>query len=112
MKHLHEVFEDTEYEKLKVAKGKKHWHEFILEKCLGEKPNIFPTKTKLYRWFRYFQNGFALLSLPLSVINFATIFYYLLVEKVSALTSLFPSFTFFLVASILIFTPLSTALGW
>ena len=50
--------------------------------------------------------------MPLSVINFATIFYYLLVEKVSALTSLFPSFTFFLVASILIFTPLSTALGW
>jgi hypothetical protein len=36
MKHLHDVFDDDEYAKLLKAKGSKTWHDFILEKCLGE----------------------------------------------------------------------------
>jgi hypothetical protein len=36
MKHLNEVFEDAEYDRLLKAKNGSTWRKFILEKCLGE----------------------------------------------------------------------------
>ena len=36
MKHLHEAFEDEEFDKLLKAKNGSTWRKFILEKCLGE----------------------------------------------------------------------------
>jgi hypothetical protein len=67
---------------------------------------------KVYRWFRYFQQGFSLLGLPLTIINFATIFYYLLVEKIPTLISVFPNYIIFLASSLIVFLPLSILLGW
>jgi hypothetical protein len=32
MKHLHVVFEDEEYRRLKKRKGKMNWHDYLLEK--------------------------------------------------------------------------------
>jgi predicted CopG family antitoxin len=31
MKHINEAFEDHEHKQLKKAKGKKSWHDFIME---------------------------------------------------------------------------------
>jgi len=37
MKTLHETFEDSEFEALLLIKGKKTWHEFIMELIPEEK---------------------------------------------------------------------------
>jgi hypothetical protein len=70
------------------------------------------TKLRLYRWFRYFQDGFSYLSYPLTVINFMTITFYLLIDRVPFLKALFPHFVIFAFISVLVIGPLSTVIGW
>jgi hypothetical protein len=66
----------------------------------------------LSRCFQYFQQGFALLSLPISLVSTATIFYYLLIAHFTFFHVIFPEFIYFLGIGALIFIPTATTLGW
>jgi len=70
------------------------------------------TRMRLYRWFRYFQDGFSYLSYPLTVINFMTITFYLLIQNVPFLSAVFPHFVIFAFVSALLIGPLSAVIGW
>jgi hypothetical protein len=70
------------------------------------------TKLRMYRWFRYFQDGFSYLSYPLTVVNFMTITFYLLIETIPFLKALFPHFAVFALVIIIVIGPLSTIIGW
>ena len=70
------------------------------------------TSIRLYRWFRYFQDGFGYISIPIAIVNFLTVFYYLLVSKVAFLQVIFPDFIIFTIAVIGVFFPLSAGVGW
>jgi len=67
---------------------------------------------RVYRWFRYFQQGFNLLNLPISLVSTATILYYLLIAKFSIFHYIFPEFVYFLTIGVLTFVPLSILIGW
>ena len=67
---------------------------------------------KGYRFFQYFSEGLSFLSLPLSVVNFVTVVYYLLVGNVSVLKAAFPSIEIFTVVSLGVLVPLAIGTGW
>lgn len=67
----------------------------------------------LYRSWRYFRDGYALyISKPITIFNFLTITFYLLVERVSWLQMLFPHFYIYSVVALVTFVPLSILFGW
>ncbi len=67
----------------------------------------------LFRMWFYMRTGFATyLSFALGFINTAILAYYLLVERVSFLKDVFPSFTEFIVVIGFLLVTASAALGW
>jgi hypothetical protein len=58
-------------------------------------------KRLLQRGLYYIQTGSALGGLPLSLLNFATIFYYNVVVSVAWLSGIFSGFQYFLLAAII-----------
>ena len=80
----------------------------------GDKNRLTKTlnRVRLYRWFRYFQQGFSLLSLPISLVSTATIFYYLMIDHFTVLKNIFPQFIYFLGVGALGFVPIAVVLGW
>lgn len=66
----------------------------------------------LSRCFSYFQQGYNLLSFPMSLISFATVIYYLLIDHFAILKVIFPAFTYFILIGAIIFIPLSSGIGW
>ena len=66
----------------------------------------------LARCFQYFQQGFNLLSLPISLVSTATIFYYLLISHFAFLHIIFPNFIYFLAGGAAVFIPAAIMLGW
>lgn len=70
------------------------------------------TSVRIYRWTRYFQDGFSYLSYPITLINFLTIIFYLLLDKVPWMKILFPHFIIFALVSITILLPLSAFIGF
>lgn len=67
---------------------------------------------RIYRFFQYFSEGLGFLSLPLSILNFVTVIFYLLVENIPFLNWLFPDFLIFALSSLAIFIPLAIGTGW
>jgi len=66
----------------------------------------------LSRCFQYFQQGFNLLSLPISLVSTATIFYYLLIAHFTFFHTIFPEFIYFLGIGATVFIPVAVTLGW
>ncbi|MHA1407950.1 MAG: hypothetical protein ACTSSG_11310 [Candidatus Heimdallarchaeaceae archaeon] len=70
-------------------------------------------KERLYRFWRYFRDGYGIyISKPLSILNFLTITFYLLVDKLPFLKVFFHHFYVYLIVASSIFIPLSIFLGW
>lgn len=67
---------------------------------------------RVYRFFQYFSEGLSFLSLPLSILNFITVIYYLLIGNIAFLKWMFPSFLLFIVSSLVILIPLAIGIGW
>lgn len=67
----------------------------------------------LFRSWRYFREGYGLyISLPVGILNFLTITYYILLERIPTLKSILPHFTIFATIALLTVFPLATFLGW
>lgn len=67
----------------------------------------------LYRAWRYYRDGFAIyVSKPLSIVNFLTITFYLLVERVSWLQVLLPHFYIYSIVALITLIPTSILFGW
>ncbi len=67
---------------------------------------------KLYRWQRYFTDGWAYITYPTGIIGFLTTTYYLLIDNVSWLKAAFPNFWLFTAVSVIAVLPLSAFLGF
>lgn len=71
------------------------------------------TRTLLYRSWRYFRDGYALyISKPITILNFLTITFYLLVERVSWLRILLPHFYIYSIIALITLIPTSVLFGW
>ncbi len=67
----------------------------------------------LYRWWQYFRQGYGIyLSLPVGILNFLTITYYLSMERISWLKVLLPQFSSFMLLALITVLPIATLLGW
>ncbi|MEM0381405.1 MAG: hypothetical protein QXT26_08460 [Thermoproteota archaeon] len=67
---------------------------------------------RIGRYWYYFRRAWATyIAIPLSVLNSATILYYLLVNNIPFLKNIFPTFTTF-IAIILILLPVVVLIGW
>lgn len=62
--------------------------------------------------WRYFRDGFGILTLPLSVISFATTTYYLAIDNIAFLKIVFPNFYVYLIAIGLFVPPIGIIFGW
>ncbi len=60
----------------------------------------------------YFRRGWGLVVVPVSVLNFLLISYRLLVEKVPALHTIFPTFTLYALFTVPIGVSLAILVGW
>jgi hypothetical protein len=58
-----------------------------------------------FNWFYIFQQGYAVIALPLNLFSFATTTYYLMVNNVSFLKGIFPQFWGFLIFAFLFGVP-------
>ncbi|MEM3084633.1 MAG: hypothetical protein QXU32_05870 [Nitrososphaerales archaeon] len=66
-----------------------------------------------YRSWYYFRTGYATyLAFVLAAINMIVVVYYLAIQNVPALETVFPSFTIWALVVILIGVPLAIFLGW
>jgi len=64
--------------------------------------DIKKLKQTQHNWLFLFQQGYALVALPISLFNFASIAYYLVVVNFVPLLLIFPSFIHFLIFGILL----------
>jgi len=70
-------------------------------------------RARLFRYWKYFRDGWHIyLAFPVTVLTFTVSVYYLLIEQVPLLVQFFPRYYLFLMAGLLIGTPLSVFLGW
>ena len=60
----------------------------------------------------YFQTGYGIVNLPLSLLSFATTTYYLMVNNIPALKAIFPRFELFLLLGVIGGVPLTIFVGW
>lgn len=67
----------------------------------------------LYRQWKYWQLGYGLfLTKPIAILQFITVMYVLLLERISFLKVFLPHFTYFAVFSFFLLGPLGILLGW
>jgi len=67
----------------------------------------------LYRAWKYWQLGYSLfLTKPIAIIQFITVMYVLLLERITFLKLLLPHFSFFILVALLILGPSGVLLGW
>jgi hypothetical protein len=66
-----------------------------------------------YRVWYYFRNGWSIyFAFIFGAINTLVITYYLAIEKVPALDSIFPSFGYYFLTAVMIGVPILTLIGW
>lgn len=74
---------------------------------MGKKANL------LIRSFYYFRNGYGIyISLPLTLVSFTTTIYYLAIQNIPLLKTIFPGFMEFAAALILTVYPVGSLAGW
>lgn len=68
---------------------------------------------RLLRSLSYFRSGFSnYINYPFTLISFGTTFYYLAIQNMPQLKTVFPGFLEFMIATTLIVYPLGHLLGW
>ena len=66
-----------------------------------------------YRVWYYFRNGWSIyFAFIFGAINTLVITYYLAIEKVPVLDSIFPSFGYYFLTAVMIGVPILTLIGW
>lgn len=66
-----------------------------------------------YKCWKYFRDGYSTyVGVPLSIFNFATVTFYLMIQKIPALNFVLPNFWMFATLSLVIVVPLSVLSGW
>lgn len=75
--------------------------------------SLFKLWSKRIRLWRYFRDGYSIyVTKPLTIVNFLTVTYYLLLERIPTLQFLFPRFHIYAIAAFVLVVPLSVLFGW
>ena len=68
---------------------------------------------RLYRYWRYFRDGYNLgFSTPIGILNFLTLTFYILMDRVPFLKMIFPHFVVFALVALVSVGPVSVLIGW
>jgi len=67
----------------------------------------------VFRAWSYFRTGYGTyLAFPIGFIGFVSTTYYLMINNIPFLTSVFPSFSIYIIVMLLIVPPLGVLIGW
>ena len=67
----------------------------------------------IFRLWRYFRDGYHIyLSFPLTIFNFLTLAYFLLLERIPFMKAIFPHFSTFAIVTLIVVAPIGVLVGW
>ena len=73
-----------------------------LHECVNLTTNIHDLKQTKHNVLFLFQQGYSIVALPLTLFNFASVIYYLVIVNFPIISSVFPNFPTFLAVGILV----------